>query len=131
MGRAIDPVRVQGQIQGGVVQGIGYSLLEELEVEEGFTRSTLFSEYLIPTATDVPDIETIVLEVGAGKGPFGARGIGEPPIGPPPAAIANAIADATGIRLTELPFTPARVYSALQENSPQDPSIEVDKPMTP
>src|SRR4029079_16641225 len=90
---------------------------EEIEVEEGFTKSALFGEYLIPTATDLPDIEAIVLEIGEGKGPFGARGIGEPPIGPAPAAIANAIADATGIRLTSLPLTPARLHAALREQA--------------
>ena len=114
VGRAIDPVRVEGQIQGGAVQGIGYALSEEVEVEEGLTASSLFAEYLIPAATDVPDIEAIALEIGAGKGPFGARGIGEPPIGPAPAAVANAVAEATGVRLTELPFTPARVLAALR-----------------
>ena len=67
VGRAIDPVRVTGQIQGGAAQGIGYALSEEIEVEEGFTKSTLFGEYLIPTATDLPDIEAIVLEIGEGK----------------------------------------------------------------
>jgi CO/xanthine dehydrogenase Mo-binding subunit len=114
VGRAIDPVRVEGQIQGGAAQGIGYALSEEVEVEDGITASALFADYLIPTATDLPDIEAIVLEIGAGKGPFGARGIGEPPIGPAPAAIANAIADATGVRLTELPFTPARLLAGLR-----------------
>jgi xanthine dehydrogenase molybdenum-binding subunit len=114
VGRAIDPVRVEGQIQGGAAQGIGYALSEEVEVEEGITTSSLFADYLIPSAADVPDIEAIALEIGAGKGPFGARGIGEPPIGPAPAAVANAIADATGVRLTELPFTPARLLEALR-----------------
>jgi CO/xanthine dehydrogenase Mo-binding subunit len=114
VGRAIDPVRVEGQIQGGAAQGIGYALSEEVEVEEGITTSSLFADYLIPTAADVPDIEAIALEIGTGKGPFGARGIGEPPIGPAPAAVANAIADATGVRLTELPFTPARLLAALR-----------------
>jgi CO/xanthine dehydrogenase Mo-binding subunit len=67
----------------------------------------------MPTSVDVPDVEPIVVESGEGLGPFGARGIGEPPIGPPAAAVANAIADATGARLTRLPITPERVARAL------------------
>jgi nicotinate dehydrogenase large molybdopterin subunit len=114
VGRAINPLRVEGQIQGGAVQGIGYALSEELATVSGTKQSTLFSDYLIPTSTDVPDIEAIVLEVAPGKGPFGARGIGEPPIGPPAAALAAAIEDATGVRLTVLPFTPDRVLSAIE-----------------
>jgi CO/xanthine dehydrogenase Mo-binding subunit len=113
VGRAINPLRVEGQIQGGAVQGIGYALQEELAVEDGTTLSTLFADYLIPTSTDVPDIDAVGLEIGEGKGPFGARGIGEPPIGPPAAALAAAIEDAVGVRLTELPFTPERVLKAI------------------
>jgi nicotinate dehydrogenase large molybdopterin subunit len=114
VGRAINPLRVEGQIQGGAVQGIGYALSEELLVDSGMNQSTLFSDYLIPTSTDVPDIEVIFLEIGPGKGPFGARGIGEPPIGPPAAALAAAIGNAIGVRLSELPLTPERVLSALE-----------------
>jgi len=114
VGRAISPQRVEGQIQGGVVQGIGYALSEEIVIEEGNNQSSLFADYLIPTSADVPDIETIVLEIAEGKGPFGARGIGEAPVGPTAAAVANAIAAAAGIRLTQLPFTPERVLEALR-----------------
>jgi CO/xanthine dehydrogenase Mo-binding subunit len=114
VGRAINPLRVEGQIQGGAVQGIGYAMSEELPVDSGVNQSTLFSDYLIPASTDIPDIDAVFLEVGPGKGPFGARGIGEPPIGPPAAALAAAIKDATGVRLTELPFTPERVLAALE-----------------
>lgn len=115
VGRAVNPQRVEGQIQGGVAQGIGYALTEKLMAEEGNNRSSLFADYLVPTAMDVPDIETIVLEIGEGKGPFGARGIGEAPIGPTAAAIANALADAIGVRLTELPMTPERLLLAIGE----------------
>jgi CO/xanthine dehydrogenase Mo-binding subunit len=112
VGRAINPVRVEGQIHGGAVQGIGYALTEDVALDEGVPRSTLFADYLIPTSLDVPDVEAIVLEEGLGKGPFGARGIGEPPIAPAAAAIANAVADA-GVRITDLPITPERVLAAL------------------
>jgi len=115
VGRAINPLRVQGQIQGGVAQGVGYALSEEIRLEEGMITSSLFADYLIPTAADLPDIEPIVLEIGPGKGPFGARGIGEPAIAPCAAAIASAIADAIGARLAELPMTPERVLRAMQD----------------
>jgi xanthine dehydrogenase molybdenum-binding subunit len=113
VGRAINPQRVQGQIQGGVAQGVGYALSEESRLEEGMVTSSLFADYLIPTSVDLPDIEPIVLEIGPGKGPFGARGIGEAAIAPCAAAIASAIADATGARLAELPMTPERILRAM------------------
>ena len=113
VGRAINPQSVEGQIQGGAVQGLGYGLLEEVILEEGINLTTSFASYLIPTAADVPDVESIVVESGEGLGPFNARGIGEPPIGPPAAAVANAVADATGARLTHLPITPERIARAL------------------
>jgi CO/xanthine dehydrogenase Mo-binding subunit len=115
IGRAINMQRVEGQIQGAVAQGVGYALSEEVEVSGGVVQSTLFADYLIPTAVDLPDIKAIGLELHLGKGPFGARGIGEPPIGPPPAALASAIHDAVGVRLRQLPMTPERVLAALRE----------------
>lgn len=114
VGRAINPQRVEGQIQGGVAQGIGYALSEEVRLEEGTITSSLFADYLIPVSSDLPDIEPLVLEIGKGKGPFGARGIGEPAIAPCAAAIASAIADATGVRPTELPMTPERIWRAMR-----------------
>ena len=113
VGRAINPQSVEGQIQGGAVQGMGYALMEEVVLEDGINVTTSFASYLIPSAGDVPDVEPIVVESGEGLGPFGARGIGEPPIAPPAAAIANAIEDATGARVTQLPITPERVARAL------------------
>ena len=113
VGRAINPQSVEGQIQGGAVQGLGGGFLEEVILEEGINLTTSFASYLIPTAADVPDVEALVVESGEGLGPFNARGIGEPPIGPPAAAVANAIADATGVRLTRLPLTPERLARAL------------------
>jgi len=113
VGRAINPQSVEGQIQGGAVMGLGYGLMEEVAVDHGVNLSALFATYLIPSSLDVPDVEPLVIESGEGKGPFGARGIGEPPIGPPAAAVANAIEDAVGVRITELPITPERVARAL------------------
>ena len=113
VGRAINPQSVEGQMQGGAVMGLGYGLMEEVILEEGVNLTTSFAAYLIPTALDVPDIEPLVLESGEGLGPFGARGIGEPPIGPPAAALANALEDAARVRVTTLPLTPERVARAL------------------
>lgn len=119
VGRAINPRSVAGQISGAVVQGIGMALLEEVAVDNGVNLTAGFFQYLIPTATDVPDVETVVLESGEGMGPFGARGIGEPPIGPPPAAVASAIGDALGVRPTILPITPERVLACARQGSAQ------------
>jgi CO/xanthine dehydrogenase Mo-binding subunit len=113
VGRAINPQSVAGQIQGGAVQGLGYGLMEEVVLHEGINLTTSFASYLIPSAADVPDVEAIAVESGEGLGPFGARGIGEPPIGPPAAALAGAIEDATGARVTVLPITAERVARAL------------------
>jgi CO/xanthine dehydrogenase Mo-binding subunit len=113
VGRAINPQSVEGQIQGGAVQGLGFGLMEEVVVQEGINLTTSFAAYLIPSAADVPDVQPIVVESGEGLGPFNARGIGEPPIGPPAAAVASAIEDAVGVRLTRLPITAERVAAAL------------------
>jgi CO/xanthine dehydrogenase Mo-binding subunit len=113
LGRAINPMRVEGQIQGGAMQGLGYALTEEIVLEEGLTASSLFASYFMPTAMDMPDVEVEIVESGAGKGPLNARGIGEPPVGPVAPAIASAIADATGCRPTRLPMTAERVLALL------------------
>jgi len=116
VGRAINPTAVEGQIQGGSAQGIGWALTEEVLVEEGVTQTPSFSEYLIPTAKDLPKTEAIILESGTGVGPFGAKGIGEPSLTPAAPAVANAVADALGVRIFELPLTPERVLEALDRN---------------
>jgi CO/xanthine dehydrogenase Mo-binding subunit len=82
---------------------------------DGMNLTAGFFQYLIPTATDVPEIDVVVLESGEGMGPFGARGIGEPPIGPPAAAVASAIQDAIGVRPAVLPITPERVLDCLAQ----------------
>jgi len=96
------------------VQGLGYGLMEEVVLDHGINLTTSFATYLIPTAADVPDVRAVVVESGEGLGPFNARGIGEPPIGPPAAAIANAIEHATGVRITRLPITAERVARGLR-----------------
>ena len=118
VGRAINPLSVQGQISGAVAQGLGMALLEEVVMADGMNLTGGFFQYLIPTATDVPEIDVVVLESGEGMGPFGARGIGEPPIGPPAAAVASAIQDAIGVRPAILPITPERVLDCLAAQRP-------------
>jgi CO/xanthine dehydrogenase Mo-binding subunit len=113
VGRAINQAAVVGQIAGGSNQGMGYALMEEFVIEEGYIQTPSLSEYLIPTALDFPQTEVIVLESGSGVGPFGAKGIGEPSLTPAAAAVANAVADALGVRIHELPLTPERVLAAI------------------
>ncbi|MEV5537142.1 xanthine dehydrogenase family protein molybdopterin-binding subunit [Saccharopolyspora shandongensis] len=120
VGRAINPVRVQGQIIGGAAQGIGYALMEDCATDAGRPLSSLFADYLIPSSMDLPDIGVAVVESGEGRGPLNARGVGEPPIGPPAATIASAVEDAIGIRPTELPITAERVMALLDQRARTD-----------
>lgn len=114
VGKAINPMQVEGQLQGGVAQGIGWALYEGYDYDaQGRMRNPTLLDYKIPTALDVPDIDTVLVEVPYPGHPFGARGVGETPIIPPPAAIAQAIANAVGARVTQLPMTPARVLEAM------------------
>ncbi len=118
VGRALNPALVEGQMRGGVAQGIGWALFEELRHDEdGRLLSGSFLEYAIPTAERVPEIDTLIVEVPAPDGPFGAKGIGEAPVVAAPAAIANAVAAACGVRLRELPMTAPRVWAALSASA--------------
>jgi CO/xanthine dehydrogenase Mo-binding subunit len=117
VGRAINPQSVEGQIEGAVAQGIGFALTEDVTLADGVNQATSFSTYTIPDSATTPEIVSLFIESGEGLGPFNARGIGEPPIGPPAPAIANAIHAALGVRLTELPLTPERVLRALAEQA--------------
>ena len=115
-GRAIHPSYVEGQMQGGAVQGIGWALNEEYIYDEsGRMENPGFLDYRIPVCSDVPMIETVIVEVPNPRHPYGVRGVGETPIVPPMAAIANAVANATGIRFTDLPMSPPRVLKAIDE----------------
>jgi xanthine dehydrogenase molybdenum-binding subunit len=114
VGKAIYPAYVESQIQGGVAQGIGWALNEEyLYDEQGRLLNASLLDYRMPVALDLPMIDTILVEVPNPGHPYGARGVGEVPIVPPPAAIANAIYHAIGVRMTDLPMSPARVVSTL------------------
>ena len=112
VGRAIHPAQVEGQMQGGTAQGIGWALYEGYEYQDGQMLNPTFLDYKLPTALDVPAIETVIVEVPYLKHPYGVRGVGEMPIVPPPAAIANAIYRALGVRSSQLPMTPARILES-------------------
>ncbi len=115
VGKAIHPSYVEGQMQGGVVQGIGWALNEEYVYNaDGRMLNASFLDYRMPTSLDLPMIETIIVEVPNPGHPYGVRGVGEVPIVPPLATIANAIAHATGVRLYEVPMSPPRVVKAMQ-----------------
>ena len=113
-GKAIHPSYVEGQIQGGVVQGIGWALNEEYFFnEQGHMLNSSFLDYRMPTSLDLPMIDTVIVEVANPTHPYGVRGVGETPVIPPMAAIANAIYQAIGIRLNQLPMSPGRVLEAM------------------
>ena len=115
-GKAIHPAYVEGQYQGGAVQGIGWALNEEyIYGEDGRLQNPGFLDYRIPVASDVPMIDTVIVEVPNPGHPYGVRGVGETSIVPPLAAIANAVSHAAGVRMTEIPMSPPRVLKAIDE----------------
>lgn len=116
VGRAINSAAVAGQIEGGAAMGLGYALMEDVQIVDGYTRTPSFAEYLIPTSSDIPETQAIILESGTGVGPFGAKGIGEPSLTPVAPAIANAVANAIGARVYQLPLTPERVLEAIDND---------------
>ncbi len=119
VGRAIHPSYVEGQIQGGVTQGIGWALNEEyIYDKDGRLENPGFLDYRCPVAPDVPMIDAVMVEVPNPRHPFGARGVGEVPIVPPMAAVANAIAAATGVRMRDLPMSPPRLREAIDAEEP-------------
>ncbi len=116
VGTAINPMAVEGQMHGGAVQGIGWALYEQMHFDgAGQLLSGTFMDYGLPKAGQAASIDAVILEFPSEDGPFGARGVGEPPVIPTAAAIANAVANATGKRITDLPLTPDRVWKALAE----------------
>jgi xanthine dehydrogenase molybdenum-binding subunit len=117
VGRAINPMAVEGQIEGGAQMGLGYALTEELIVHRGQVLNPNLLDYRIFTSADMPALETTIIETDDPGGPFGAKGVGEMGGTPTAAAIANAIYDAVGVRLTEVPMTPERVLAALDQQA--------------
>ncbi len=114
VGAAVNPQNVEGQIEGGCSMGVGYALLEEVVVDGGEIKNPGLSSYLIPTALDMPEVFPMIVEAQEPSGPYGAKGVGEPALVPTAAAIANAVADALGIRLYDLPLTPERIVAAIK-----------------
>jgi CO/xanthine dehydrogenase Mo-binding subunit len=113
-GKAVHPSYVEGQIQGGAAQGIGWALNEEYVFNrDGAMENPGFLDYRMPVASDLPMIDAIIVEVGNPLHPYGVRGVGEVPIVPPLATVANAMRDATGVRFTTLPLSPSRVLEGL------------------
>ena len=113
VGKAIHPDYVEGQMQGASAQGIGWALNEEYFMsDEGNVLNSSLLDYRMPTSLDMPMIEPVVVEVPNPGHPFGVRGVGESPLVPPLAAVANAIYDATGVRMNELPMSPGAISKA-------------------
>lgn len=114
VGYAINPTYIEGQIEGGVAQGIGQALSEEIVYQDGHVLNANLTDYKMPTMMDMPRVETILVESPSANGPYGAKGVGEPPCIQPPAAIANAIAIASGARIQSLPITAEKIALRLQ-----------------
>jgi xanthine dehydrogenase molybdenum-binding subunit len=121
VGRVINRLGIEGQVEGGIAQGIGYALTEEVKVEGGRVCNPTFTDYKILTTQDLPDLKISFIETNDPAGPYGAKGIAESPMIPVAAAIANAVYNATGVRINELPMTPERVLSKLEaaRNNPE------------
>ena len=128
VGLAVNPMGVEGQLEGGAVQGIGRALSEEIQIDpdSGQIRNPSLATYLMPLALDMPEIENVLVEVPSEDGPFGLRAVAEPPGFGPPAAIANAIYDAVGVRIRTLPLSPERVLAAIQGREPEDYGMDAE-----
>ena len=113
VGFAMNPTYIEGQIEGGVAQGLGQALSEEIVYEGGRVLNPNLTDYKMPTTLDVPRIESILVQHASAVGPYGAKGVGEPPNIEPPAAVANAVAAATGLRITSLPITAEKIALGL------------------
>jgi CO/xanthine dehydrogenase Mo-binding subunit len=117
-GKAIHPSYVEGQYQGGAAQGIGWALNEEyIYGPDGRLQNPGFLDYRIPVASDLPMIDTVILEIPNPGHPYGLRGVGETSIVPPLAALANAVSAAAGVRMTELPMSPPKILKAIEERA--------------
>jgi CO/xanthine dehydrogenase Mo-binding subunit len=117
VGQAVNEALVRGQITGGIGFGVGQAIMENMVLDQGRTLNPNFADYIIPTAMDMPRVETLIVEEPEPTGPFGAKGVGEPANVPTAPAILNAIYDAVGVRINDLPATPERVLKALKDKS--------------
>src|SRR5207245_154318 len=114
VGTILNPLAHQGQIEGGLMQGFGYALMEELRAEDGQISTLSLGEYKVPTIKDIPELVTVLLAPSPGPAPYEGKGIGESSNTPVAAAIANAICDAVGVRVMDLPLTAEKIFAALQ-----------------
>ena len=114
VGTILNPITHQGQIEGGVIQGLGYALMEEIVSEDGQVSTLSLGDYKIPTMPDIPELDTRLLEPSAGQAPYQTKGIGENSNIPVAGAIANAVYDAVGVRIMDLPITAEKVLKALK-----------------
>jgi len=117
VGRAINPLAIEGQLEGGVLMGVGFALMEDFSVKEGVPQKTTLTKYHIPTAKEVPEIIPFIVEEETTEGPYGAKGVGEITSIPTCPAIINAIYDAIGVRISRLPATPEVILAALEERA--------------
>jgi CO/xanthine dehydrogenase Mo-binding subunit len=120
VGRAVNPQGVEGQIEGGIVQALGQGLMEDYKLSDGRTSTSGFAKYILPTSLDVPRVNSIIIEDPDPIGPLGVKGVGEPAMVPTIPAIMNAIYDAVGVRITDLPATPEKVLMAIRAKERQE-----------
>ena len=119
VGRAVNPQGVEGQIEGGIVQALGQGLMEDYKLESGHTNTPGFARYILPTSLDVPQVNSVIVEDPDPTGPLGVKGVGELSLVPTIPAIMNAIYDAVGVRITDLPATPGKVLMAICDKERQ------------
>ncbi len=115
VGKAINPTGIEGQVEGGSAQGIGWAITEDFNIKDGLVQTPNLTTYLLPTALDSAEVKTAIIEKPEPEGPWGAKGIGEPSIIPTAGAVANAVSAAIGIQMNEIPLTPERVLNALNK----------------
>jgi CO/xanthine dehydrogenase Mo-binding subunit len=138
VGKALNPQAVEGQIEGGIAQGLGLALMEEIQLDQGEIRNASFTDYLIPTVLDMPPVRTEVLELGDPDSPYGVKGVGEPPTISSPPAIVAALRDATGRELPRIPVRPEQIAGIAQKlpdlppqpgsGGPHDPKTSAKPP---
>jgi len=116
VGKAVNPLSIEGQIEGGAAQALGYALMEELVHKDGAVVNPSLTDYYLPTSLDVPEVESFLVEYPGVLGPYGAKSMGEPPIDSPASALVNAIANAVGVRINSLPATPEKILLALERS---------------
>ena len=117
VGRAVNPQGVEGQIEGGIVQAHRPGLMEDYQLKDGHTTTPGFAKYILPTSLDVPHVNSIIIEDPDPIGPLGVKGIGEPAMVPTIPAVMNAIYDAVGVRMFDLPATPEKILMAIREKA--------------